>query len=148
MCHSDSSTQSVPLKVCHSKCATQGVPLGTRDKRVPLKVCHSETRVPLKVCHLKTSGTVGKCISVIKTESEIALPPNCPQLLQTFIYIAMPLTAAQLTAFWTSPNQMGFSARTRTQIAAEGLVTPDDFKDFNNEATWTGCSRFSQSLRR
>ena len=50
----------------------------------------------------------------------------------------MPLTAAQLTAFWTNPAQMGLSARTRTQIAAEGLVTPDDFEDFNNEADLDG----------
>ena len=50
----------------------------------------------------------------------------------------MPLTAAQLTAFWTNPAQMGLSARTRTQIAAEGLVTPDDFEDFNDEADLEG----------
>ena len=50
----------------------------------------------------------------------------------------MPLTAAQLTAFWTNPAQMGLSARTRTQIAAEGLVTPEDFEDFNDEADLEG----------
>ncbi len=33
---------------------------------------------------------------------------------------------------------MGLSARTRTQIAAEGLVTPDDFVDFNEEADLEG----------
>ncbi len=42
----------------------------------------------------------------------------------------MPFTAAQLTAFWTNPAQMGLSARTRTQMALEGLTTPDDFEDF------------------
>jgi hypothetical protein len=50
----------------------------------------------------------------------------------------MPLTAAQLTAFWTGSAQMGLSARTRTQIAAEGLTTPDDFEDFNDEADLEG----------
>ena len=50
----------------------------------------------------------------------------------------MPLTAAQLTAFWTNAAQMGLSARTRTQIAVEGLVTPDDFEDFNDEADLEG----------
>jgi hypothetical protein len=50
----------------------------------------------------------------------------------------MPLTVAQLTAFWTGPAQMGLSARTRTQIAAEGLTSPDDFEDFNDEADLEG----------
>jgi len=50
----------------------------------------------------------------------------------------MPLNAAQLTAFWTNAAQMGLSAHTRTQIAAEGLVTPDDFEDFNDEADLDG----------
>ena len=42
----------------------------------------------------------------------------------------MPFTVAQLTAFWTSQDQMGLTARTRVQMAAEGLTTPDDFEDF------------------
>ena len=50
----------------------------------------------------------------------------------------MPLTAAQLTAFWTGPAQMGLSARTCTQIAAEGLTTPVDFEDFSDEADLEG----------
>ena len=50
----------------------------------------------------------------------------------------MVLTAAQLTAFWTNGAQMGLSARTRAQIAAEGLVTPDDFVDFNEETDLDG----------
>jgi hypothetical protein len=50
----------------------------------------------------------------------------------------MPLTAAQLTVFWTGPAQMGLFARTCTQIAAEGLTTPDDFEDFNDEADLEG----------
>jgi hypothetical protein len=55
----------------------------------------------------------------------------------------MPLTATQLTAFWTGTAQMELTACTRTQIAAEGLVTPNDFEDFNNEADWKGCLSFS-----
>ena len=38
----------------------------------------------------------------------------------------------------TSPAQMGLTARTCMQIAAEGLVTPNDFEDFNNEANLEG----------
>jgi hypothetical protein len=33
---------------------------------------------------------------------------------------------------------MGLTARTRMQIAAERLVTPNDFEDFNNEADLEG----------
>ena len=40
------------------------------------------------------------------------------------------LTAIQLTAFWTDTDQMGLTSRTRKQMAAEGLTTPDDFEDF------------------
>jgi len=42
----------------------------------------------------------------------------------------MPFTVVQLTAFWTSQAQIGMTARTRVQMAAEGLTTPDNFKDF------------------
>ena len=42
----------------------------------------------------------------------------------------MPFTVAQLTAFWTSPAQMGLTACMRVHMAAEGLTTPDDFEDF------------------
>ena len=42
----------------------------------------------------------------------------------------MPFTVAQLTAFWTIPAQMGLTARTRVQMAAESLTTPDEFEDF------------------
>ena len=42
----------------------------------------------------------------------------------------MPFTVAQLTAFWTGQAQMGLTARTRVQMAAEGLMTPDNFEDF------------------
>ena len=42
----------------------------------------------------------------------------------------MPFTIAQLTAFWTSQVQMGLTARTRVQMAAEGLTMPDNFEDF------------------
>ena len=55
----------------------------------------------------------------------------------------MPLTAAQLTAFWTNPAQMGLSARTHTQIAAKGFVTLNDFEEFNDEADLDGLFSFS-----
>ncbi len=45
----------------------------------------------------------------------------------------MPFNAAQLTAFWTSPDQMGLLACTRMQMAVEGLATPADFKDFSEK---------------
>ena len=50
----------------------------------------------------------------------------------------MPLTAAQLTAFWIDPDQMGLSARTRKQMAAKGLTTPDDFEDFPEKGDLEG----------
>ena len=42
----------------------------------------------------------------------------------------MPFTVTQLTVFWTGQSQMGLTARTRVQMAAEGLTTPDNFEDF------------------
>ena len=42
----------------------------------------------------------------------------------------MPLTAAQLTRFWTHQDEIGLSARTRGQMAIEGLAIPEDFNDF------------------
>ena len=45
----------------------------------------------------------------------------------------MPLPIAQLKAFWTNAAQMGISDCTRSQLAAEGLATPEDFEDFNEE---------------
>lgn len=35
----------------------------------------------------------------------------------------MVLTAGQVTAFFTDAAQMGLSARTRTQLQSEGIVT-------------------------
>ena len=57
----------------------------------------------------------------------------------------MPFTIAQLTAFWTSPAQMGLTARTRVQMAAEGLATPDDFEDFPEKEDLEGI--FKQLLK-
>jgi hypothetical protein len=45
----------------------------------------------------------------------------------------MPFNTAQLTVFWTSPDQMGLSACTRTQMVVEGLATPADFEDFSEK---------------
>ena len=57
----------------------------------------------------------------------------------------MPLTAAQLTTFWTSQSQMGITARTQVQMAAEGLATPDDFEDFPEKEDLEGL--FKQLLK-
>ena len=46
----------------------------------------------------------------------------------------MPLTAAQLTRFWTHQDEIGLSARTRGQMATEGLVIPEDFNDFGEKS--------------
>ena len=59
----------------------------------------------------------------------VSYPTFKPSIINT-----MPFDAAQLTAFWTSPDQMGLSARTRTQMASEGLVTPADFEDFSEKS--------------
>ncbi len=53
----------------------------------------------------------------------------------------MPFTAAQLTAFWTSQAQMGLTACTRVQMAAEGLATPDNFEDFPEKEDLKGMFR-------
>ena len=47
--------------------------------------------------------------------------------------IIMPLSNAQLKAFWTNAAQMGLSDCTCSQLAVEGLATPEDFEDFNEE---------------
>lgn len=56
---------------------------------------------------------------------------------QIFVILLLPktilpclFTAAALTAFWTNDDQMGLIARTRTQMASEGLKVPADFEDF------------------
>ena len=46
----------------------------------------------------------------------------------------MPFTAAQITAFWMHPDQMGISDCTRQQMASEGLVVPVDFEDFSKKS--------------
>ena len=57
----------------------------------------------------------------------------------------MPFTVAQLTAFWTSQPLMGLTARTRVQMAAEGLETPDNFEDFTEKEDLEGL--FKQLLK-
>ena len=57
----------------------------------------------------------------------------------------MPFTVAKLTAFWTSPAQMGLTACTRVQMAAEGLTTPDNFEDFPEKEDLEGL--FKQLLK-
>ncbi len=46
----------------------------------------------------------------------------------------MPFTAAELTAFWTTPDQMGILYQTRQQMATEGLVVSADFEDFSKKS--------------
>ncbi len=46
----------------------------------------------------------------------------------------MPFDTTQLTAFWTSPDQMGLSACTCTQMDTEGLATPADLEDFSEKS--------------
>ena len=45
----------------------------------------------------------------------------------------MPLTAAQLTAFFTQAGQMGLTAEQLRALANEGLTTVNDFMDFKKE---------------
>ncbi len=42
----------------------------------------------------------------------------------------MVLTAAQLTAFFEDPAQMGLSNRTRVYLQSEGITDPDNLIDF------------------
>ncbi len=57
----------------------------------------------------------------------------------------MPVTAAQITAFWTSQAQMRLTAGMRVQMAAEGLATPDNFEDFPEKEDLEGM--FKQLLK-
>ncbi len=57
----------------------------------------------------------------------------------------MPFTVAQLTAFCTSQAQTGLTTCTRVQMAAEGLRTPDDFRDFPEKDDLKGL--FKQLLK-
>ena len=43
------------------------------------------------------------------------------------------LDAAALTAFFENANAMALSNRTCLQLASEGILTPDDFKDFDDD---------------
>ena len=45
----------------------------------------------------------------------------------------MPFTTAELTAFFTQAGQMGLTAAQHRALAAEGLSTMDDFRDFRKE---------------
>ena len=58
-----------------------------------------------------------------------------------------PFTAAQLTSFWTSQAQMGLTARTRVQMASEGLATPDDFEDFPEKEDLEGLFKATIEAR-
>ena len=45
----------------------------------------------------------------------------------------MPLTATQVTSFFTSNTQMGLTGIQRAALAAQGLATPSDFSEFGKE---------------
>lgn len=47
------------------------------------------------------------------------------------------LTIPQTTAFFTEDGQMGLSARTRTYLQDEGIVTADDLSEFTTKDSWT-----------
>ena len=47
------------------------------------------------------------------------------------------LTIPQTTAFFTEDGQMGLSARTRTYLQDEGIVTADDLSEFATKDSWT-----------
>ena len=71
---------------------------------------------------------------ITKLKNIIATSPIAALSYKPSIINTMPFDAAQLTAFWTSPDQMGISARTRTQMDTEGLATPADFEDFSEKS--------------
>ena len=71
---------------------------------------------------------------ITKSKNIIAASPIATLSYKPSIINTMPFDAAQLTAFWTSPDQMGLLARTRMQMDREGLVTPADFKDFSEKS--------------
>ena len=56
----------------------------------------------------------------------------------------MVLTNAQVTAFFTDADQMGITQRTVTQLAVEGITTPDDLGDFDKDTLYM----VAENLRR
>ena len=71
---------------------------------------------------------------ITKSKNVFATSPIATLSYKPSIINIMPFNTAQLTAFWTSPDQMGLSARTRTQMALEGLATPANFEDFSERS--------------
>ena len=71
---------------------------------------------------------------ITKSKNVIATSPIATLSYKPSIINKMTFNAAQLTAFWTLPDQMGLSARTHTQMALEGLVKPAHFKDFSEKS--------------
>jgi hypothetical protein len=72
--------------------------------------------------------------SITKSKNIIATSPIATLSYKPSIINKLPFNANQLTAFWTLPDQMGLSARTRTQMVLEELVTPADFEDFSERS--------------
>ena len=48
----------------------------------------------------------------------------------------MPLTGAQITAFFENADQMGLSNRTRVYLQGQGIDSPDDLADFVKKSAW------------
>ena len=56
----------------------------------------------------------------------------------------MVFTAAQLTAFFTTADYLGLSARTAAALAAEGITDPADLAEFDKE----GLDAIFRNLRK
>ena len=60
------------------------------------------------------------------------------------------LTALQTTAFFETAAQMGVSHRTRMHLQDEGIVDPEDLRDFVLDSSWDqivgNCKRPGQIM--
>lgn len=48
----------------------------------------------------------------------------------------MVLTNAQVTSFFTAPDQMGLDARTRVHLQSEGIINVEDLAEFSDDDNW------------
>jgi hypothetical protein len=48
----------------------------------------------------------------------------------------MVLINAQVTSFFTAPDQMGLDARTRVHLQSEGIINVEDLAEFSDDDNW------------
>jgi hypothetical protein len=87
-------------------------------------------------CWKKSPSQFNQCVlNWLQFAQTVVLPSSSPRSLlpSTPLFATMVFTAAQLTAFFTTVDYLGLSARTAAAIAAEGITEPSDLAEFNKE---------------